>query len=104
MTITINIYYIILIVLVIIAIFLLLHLRLLKVRKSSDTCGKEKSAELERLSKKIVSGAEDNLNLFFKFEAAILENIRLSRMTKITMEEIKGILSEIRLLVEPTKK
>jgi hypothetical protein len=104
MTITINIYYLILIILLIIIIFLFLFLRLLKIKNLLDICNKEKTQDLKILSKKILSSAEDNLNLFFKFEAAILESIRLSRMTKLTMKEIKSILSEVRLLIEPTKK
>ncbi len=104
MTVTIHIYYIILIIVLLIVLFLILHLRLTRVRETSETCTIQKNLEVGELSKKILTSSEDNLNLFFKFEAAILENIRLARITKTTMKELKTILSEIRLSLEQKDK
>jgi len=63
----------------------------------------DKDKEMGKIVDKILQGSEDNLNLFFKFEAGMVENIRLSRTIKDMGFKSEYLHAEIIKLLEYIK-
>lgn len=80
--ITIHYSYLILSSSIFIGSIIFLCLRIRKIKSIYKEYRAEKNKEMKEIVDKILQGSEANLNLFFKFESGMVENIRLSRIIK----------------------
>ncbi len=101
--ITLHYEYLVLTGLIFISIVVTLHRRTRKISRAFKKYSTEKDVEMEEIVDRILRGSEDTLNLFFKFESGMVENIRLSRTIKDMGFKSEHLHTEIIKLLEHIK-
>lgn len=101
--ITIHYGYLILVLAIFISTLLFLCFKLRKVVFIFKNYRTKKNEEMKEIVDKILQGSEDTLNLFFKFESGMVENIRLSRIIKDMGFKSEHLHAEIIKLLEYIK-
>ena len=62
-----------------------------------------KEEEMRLIFDKMLVSSENNLNLFFKFESALVENLKNGRFIKGEATKMHDLLKEVRLEIEKLK-
>jgi len=86
-----------------ISIIVFLFIRAHKITIAYKNYRTDKDKEMGEIVDRILRGSEDNLNLFFKFEAGMVENIRLARTIKDMGFKSEHLHAEIIKLLEYIK-